>query len=76
MSRWKANDHWVISDISGQKHYRSDCRYTWDGLLVHRSEWYPKNPQQDVKGKDEEIAVRDSRPRQPDKFYTPTRDDL
>ena len=76
MNRWRAGDHLLISDISGQKILRSDARFTWDGLLVHKSEWYPRQPQLDIKGRDEQIAVADARPRQPDRFFVPTRDDL
>jgi len=69
-------DYNVISDQSGQKLKRSQCRFTWNGLLVGIYEWDSKQPQLDIKGRDEQIAVTDSRPRQPDKFFTPTRDDL
>ena len=69
-------DHNVISDYSGQKYKRSECRYTWDGYLVHKSEWEPKQPQLDIRGRDEQIGVADTRPRGPDKFYTPTADEL
>jgi len=69
-------DYNVISDRSGQKLKRSQCKFTWDGLLVGIDEWEPKQPQLDIKGRDEQIAVPDGRPRQPDKFFTPTRDDL
>jgi len=66
----------VISDYSGQKLKRSQCRFTWDGWLVGKTEWEPRQPQLDVRGKDEVIAVPNSRPRQPDRFFVPTRDDL
>ena len=71
-----AGDYNVISDYSGQKLKRSQCRFTWDGWLVGKNEWEPRQPQLDIRGKEEQIAVPDSRPRQPDKFFTPTRDDL
>lgn len=69
-------DHNVISDYSGQKLKRSDCRYTWDGWLVGKDEWEPKQPQLDIKGRDEQIAVADTRPRGQDRFYTPSANEL
>ncbi len=75
-NRFISGDYNVISDRSGQKLKRSKCRFTWDGLLVGKDEWEPKQPQLDIKGRDEQIAVPDSRPRQKDKFFVPTRDDL
>lgn len=68
--------HNVISDISGQKFKSTEMRMTWDGFLVHQSEWYPRHPQLDIRGRDEQIAVSPTRPRQPDKFFVPTADDL
>jgi len=66
----------VISDYSGQKYKRSQCRYTWDGWLVGNDEWEAKHPQIDIKGRDEKISVPDSRPRGKTKFKVSTVDDL
>lgn len=74
--KWRAGDHWIIDDISGQKILRSEARMTWDGYLTHKNKWYPRHPQLDIKGRDEQISVPDTRPRQPDTFFTPTADDL
>ena len=72
-----AGDHNVISDYSGQKLKRSECRYTWDGWLVGIDEWEPKQPQLEIKGREEKIMVSDTRPRSNSpKFFVPTRDDL
>lgn len=75
-NRFVMGDYNVISERSGQKLKRSECRFTWDGFLVGKDEWEEKQPQIDLRGRDEQIAVADSRPRQPDKFFVPTRDDL
>ena len=59
-NRFVKGDHNVISDDSGQKFKRSEMRYTWDGFLVHAlTEWQPKQPQIDIRGRDEKIAVTD-----------------
>lgn len=71
-----SGDYNVISDYSSQKLKRSQCRFTWDGFLVGNSEWEEKQPQLDIRGKEDNISVPDSRPRQPDRFFVPTRDDL
>ena len=75
-NQYIAGDHNVISDYSGQKLKRSECRYTWDGFLVGNSEWEPKQPQLDIKGRDERIAVSDTRPRGVVKFFVPTASEL
>jgi len=60
-------DHNVISDDSGQKFKRSEMRYTWDGKLVHAlTEWQPKHPQLNVRGRKENIAVKDTRTQRKD----------
>lgn len=75
-NRYVAGDWNVISDRSGQKIKASDAMFTWDGLLVGKDQWEPKHPQLDIRGRDEEIAVPYSRPRQPDTFSSTEADDL
>jgi len=75
-NRFRMGDWNVISDYSSQKLKRSECRFTWDGWLVGKTEWEPKHPQLNIRGRSETIAVPDTRPRQPDVFFVPTADDL
>jgi len=58
-------DYLVISDISGQKFLRSECRFDWKGLLMSHEEYSIKQPQLDLKPREDKIAVPDARPRQP-----------
>lgn len=59
-NRFISGDHNVISDISGQKFKRSEMRFNWKGQLVHAAtEWEPKHPQIDIRGRKEQIAVTD-----------------
>jgi hypothetical protein len=59
-NRFVSGDHNVISDISGQKFKRSECCFNWKGQLVHRlTEYEPKHPQIDIRGRQEKIAVTD-----------------
>ncbi len=52
--------HNCISDISGQKFKRSQMCYNWKGQLVDReTEYEPKQPQLDIRGRKERIAVTD-----------------
>lgn len=75
-NRYIEGDYNIIDDRSGMKIKRSEARFTWDGFLVHHKNWEEKQPQTDLRGRDEKIAVEDSRPRGQVKFFVPTRDDL
>ena len=37
-------DHRVICDRSGFKAWRSECKKEWDGKLVLKRFWRPRNP--------------------------------
>jgi len=59
---YQSGTHNVTCDRSGFVYKRDECLYTWDGLLVHESEWEPKHPQIDVRPPTERVAVKDARP--------------
>jgi len=40
-----SGDFKVTCPISGGVFLRSEMRMRWDGLLVHKSEWNPRQPQ-------------------------------
>jgi len=65
---YSKGQHNVISDRSGQKYKSGGMMFTWDGALVHRSEWEPKHPQIELRPREESPGVKDARPRQPDRF--------
>ncbi len=72
-TRYKTGDYNIISDQSGQKYKRSECRLgvpgsIQAGLLVHKDEWSPRHPQLDIRPRPEHIAVREGRPRQETRF--------
>ena len=59
-NRFISGDHNAISDISGQKFKRSEMSFNWKGQLVHTAtEFEPKHPQIDIRGRTERIAVTD-----------------
>ena len=76
----RLGDSNAIDDITGFKHKRSQMvklSGTQKGLLTHKRNWNPAQPQLFIRGRSENIAVLDSRVRTPDKFETPpTQDEL
>jgi hypothetical protein len=60
----------VVDDVTGFVRKRSECRLTWDGLLVSVDQWDPKQPQLDIRGKPDRPSVPLSRPEQPIVFDT------
>jgi hypothetical protein len=71
-SYYKIGDHNIICDYSGFKIKRSDARRTWDGYLVDKRFWEPRQPQDFVRGRVDKIAVppNESRSESPDTFIT------
>jgi len=45
---YKKGDFYVTCPISGFTYMRSEMRRRWDGLLVHKSEWNPRQPQDTI----------------------------
>jgi hypothetical protein len=66
-----SGEHNVTCDRTGMVFKRSEMRYEWNGLLVHKSVWEPKHPQLNLRPRKEEIAVRDARSEGPAYFPTP-----
>ncbi|MCF4166336.1 hypothetical protein L2U69_11830 [Zavarzinia compransoris] len=64
-------DHWVICDRTGFKVRASETRKEWNGLRVWNKVWEPRHPQDFVRGRADDQAVRDARPRQEDVFLSP-----
>jgi hypothetical protein len=55
-------DYNVICDRSGFKRKRSECRLTWDGYLVSKEFWEPRQPQDFVRIKADNQAVDIAKP--------------
>lgn len=51
-----------ISDSSGKKYPISEARRQWNGLLVHKSEWEPRQPQDYIPPVRNRNMVKESRP--------------
>lgn len=72
-------DYYVICDKTGFRVLRSEARFEWNGLLVRKESWRPRQPQDLVRPKIDDISVRDARPEAPYYFLSPgevTREDL
>jgi hypothetical protein len=76
----KLGDSNAIDDITGFKHKRSEMvklSGTQKGLLTHKRNWNPAHPQLFIRGREDKIAVEDTRVRTVDEFPdNPTADDL
>ena len=55
---YKPGSHNSVSDDSGQKYKRSDMRLTWDNKLVGKDEWYAKQPQLELRPRQDRPGVR------------------
>jgi len=58
-------DHLVRCDETGVVHYRSEMVRRWDGALVHRSQWEPRQPQEYVRAYTDPRTARVIRPEPP-----------
>ncbi len=60
--------HNVICDKTGFKRKSNEVRTMWNGLVVWNKVYEPRHPQDLIRLRPERQAVRNPRPRQPDKF--------
>ncbi len=70
-THYKLGDNCVISDVSGFKYNASEMVYGVDaeaGLLMHKSEFSPHNPQFNIKPRQENRTVPKVRTEPPYKF--------
>lgn len=58
-----SGDWYIICDYSGFKIKRSEARLTWDGYLVRKDFWEPRQPQDFVRGRRDKIAAPPSQTR-------------
>lgn len=59
---YRKGDFKVICDLSGETHWRSECRFTWDNLLVYKDYWYPREAQDFIRAVADDQRVPDPRP--------------
>ena len=65
---WKRGSWLCICDVCGMKYHSCDLKERWDGLMVCRQDWNPRQPQDFVRGIPDPQAVPWSRPDVPPPF--------
>lgn len=55
---YRPGDHWFVDDLDGREYRVSDGRKTWDGKIVHKSHWEPRQPQDFVRGLSDDIVAK------------------
>ena len=71
MSReWQyiSGDNWMICDVCGAKHRKSQMRLRWDNLWVCPTDFELRHPQDFVKARTDKIVADYPRPRPADVF--------
>lgn len=59
---WIPGDPWLQCDRSGFKVRRSQTRQEWNGLIVRKSDWESRQPQDFVRGRADKQSFPGSRP--------------
>jgi len=54
---FKKGDHNAICDRDGGKYKASEMRKEWNGLIVHKSNFEPRHPQDFVRGRKDDQSV-------------------
>lgn len=70
MDTFKPGDNWVICDRTGYKIRASDARREWNGALVRKESWEPRQPQDLVRGRADNSRPDLVRSRQTDYFLS------
>ena len=59
----RRGEHLVIDDIDGRKISSADAVRDWQGLVMSKENWSPKQPQLTIRGREERINVTPTRTR-------------
>lgn len=73
---FKPGDWNVVCDVTGFVRKRSECKLTWDNLLVTSDQWDEKHPQLTIRGRKDKQSVPIARPESDPVFTSTTADDL
>jgi hypothetical protein len=60
----------IVSDVTGLVFKASETTETWDNLRVERAQFDPKQPQLEIRARQDKPAVPFSRPDSKPQFYT------
>jgi hypothetical protein len=61
-TRGRDGDYLVVDDRTGITRWRSECIKDWQGLIVHRSVYEPRHPQDFLRARREDFRIPDARP--------------
>lgn len=75
-NRWRLGDHLVVCDRTGFTRYASETRKEWNGLRTWTRAWFPRQPQDLVRGLKDDLFVEDPRPRGVSQFTGPLTTEL
>ena len=70
ITSFKAGDWNAICDRCGFKMHASKLKKTWDNFMVCGRCWYPRHPQEMLRGVKDDQTVPFSRPEATDTFIT------
>ena len=70
-SSYRPGDFYRIDDLSGKKVHASDTVKLWNGLIVSRSWFEARNPQDFVRARHDHQMVPEPRPEESDSFLGP-----
>jgi len=62
------SDYNTICDVCGFKYKASSLKKRWDGFMVCRKDWEPRNAQDYVRGVKDTQSLPWTRPEPPDSF--------
>ena len=60
--KYRSGSHLMLCDLSGRTCYAEDMRRMWNGLMVHKDYWEPRNPQDFVYAIRDQVAPAVVRP--------------
>jgi hypothetical protein len=65
---YNSGDWNCLCDVCGKKLKASETLHRWDGFIVCKDDWEPRQPQDFVKARTDHISVPFSRPEATDTF--------
>ena len=60
--KYRSGSHLMLCDLSGRTCYAEDMRRMWNGLMVHKDYWEPRNPQDFIYAIRDQVAPAVVRP--------------
>lgn len=58
---YRPGDHYMVCEECGFTYRKSEIRKRWDGAMVCQKDWEPQHPQEKLRGKADNMAVKNAR---------------